>query len=119
MTLAEKSRLAGFNANLRVRGRTVTAEPFGKKITVLVDDQAIIAEPDETAKARLPVYVLIFARLGAVPNPRDVSRFVEPDGRWHEVIEFRETVADSISNKWLCETQRKDFTNVLPTHEDE
>lgn len=109
MTITEKSRLAGFSANLKVRGRAVVVQPDNRSLTVLLLGQEQMPDPTDEAKARTPVYCLIHARAGCVPDPRTVTRF-EETAQYHQVIEFREKSDDRVIWTWFCETQRRDFT---------
>lgn len=113
---AQKARLAGFKASLRVRGRlaVVTSSDEGdneQQITLMVDDMPVIADPDgRAAQAETPVYSTVACLAGSLDNPRAVTRFTEDaTGKVYNVIRFVETAGDRISWKWDCEAQRDEF----------
>ncbi|MEI8289576.1 MAG: hypothetical protein WCH99_08880 [Verrucomicrobiota bacterium] len=110
---AQKARLAGFKANLRVRGRicaiTSTNEDDNEQdVTLLIDDAPMMQDSDRPAQAENPVYVVVSSLAGALTDPRSVTAFVE-DGKSYRVLEYLETAGDRIAWKWKCEAQRETF----------
>lgn len=114
-TAAQKARLAGFKASLRVRGRVATVgseneDDNEQQITLLVDDAAMIADPDRPAQAENPVYVVVACLAQSIEDPRSVTQFTEvATSKVRKVIEFLESDGDQISWKWRCESQRDKY----------
>lgn len=114
-TAAQRARLAGFRANLRVRGRIATVasqneEDDGSEIALLVEDIPIMMDPDRPAQAQNPVYVIVASLAGSVDDPRSVTTFTEvATGKVRNVLEFLESDGDRIGWRWKCEAQREEF----------
>lgn len=105
LTMTQQARMRGLKASIMVRGRAVVANT-DEKLSVMVEDQAALSDPDKPAQAQLQVYTLLTAAAGAVADPRAIEKFTEEDGRWHRVIEYRESRGDMLTWKWFCESQR-------------
>jgi len=109
---AQKARLAGAKASLRVRGRIVklsssNEDDDGEEITALIDDAPIMVDPDSTSKAQTPVYTTLACLASRFDDPRAVTLFTEvATGKAYTVLEFKETAGDRIWWKWFCEAQR-------------
>jgi len=77
-------------------------------MSVLIESMAALAEPDMTAKQRLPIYSIVYCLAGAVKDPRAIESFTEDDtGRVHTIIEYRESAADLVAWRWLCQSARE------------
>jgi hypothetical protein len=112
-TIAQNMRVAGFKANLRVRGRCMDADT-GETVTVLVQDAPVLSDPDKPAQKKKPVYAQIFALAaafgGTIKDPRAVETFTQKDtGQVFTVFSYDETTGDAVTWKWFCEAQREDF----------
>lgn len=110
-TIAQAARIRGFKANLLIRGRRVTTDSLDEQnkpqvLTVLIKDEPTMADPDKPAQAKQPVYTTLTALAGSVTDPRAVQKFTEEDGRLYRVLRYEETVADLVTWKWYCESQR-------------
>ena len=109
---AQKARLAGFKANLRVRGRIASVASLNEddneqEITTLIDDIPVMQDPDRPAQAENPVYVSVSCLARAIEDPRSVTTFTETaTAKSYKVLEFMETAGDRIGWKWKCEAQR-------------
>lgn len=111
MTLAQRMRGAGFNANLRVRGREMITDT-DETVTALVDDAQPLPDPTDEAKAMNVIFASISVLVGAVESPRDIGFFRETaiGGRNYKVLRFMESSADGVSFKFECESQRMNVT---------
>lgn len=112
MTIAQQYRIQGFKVNLAARGRNVvldTKDASGnfESTKALIQDQATLADPGEVAKAQLQVFTLVSVLAGSFKDPRKVSRFTEDDGRYHKVLEYRETRGDAVKWEFFCEALRQ------------
>lgn len=108
-TPAQRCRRIGFLANLTARGRAMRTDA-GPLVICLVDDQPMLSDPTESARAEFPVYVNIIALSGSIKSPRDVRTFTEVrTGKLFTVLEYRETAGDAVTWKWFCEAQREIF----------
>lgn len=110
---AQKARLAGFKANLRVRGRICSVNSNNEddneqSITLLIDDAPMMQDPDRPAQAENPVYVGLTCLAGSLSDPRSVTAFVEGE-KTYKVLEFLETAGDRVAWKWKCEAQRDSY----------
>lgn len=117
MTPTQQARILGFKAQLAQRGRaafTDTANANGdpETVTIIVEDQAVLPDPDKPLQMETPVYVRVHCLAGAVKNPRKVGHFYEGTpvlkGRAYKVLEYQESASDAVSWKWLCEAERLD-----------
>lgn len=112
---AQKARLSGAKASLRVRGRIVKVASNNEddndaELTALIDDMAMMSDPDRPAQAQNPVYTTIACLAGSVDDPRAVVSFVESKSeKAYAALEFLETAGDRIWWKWRCEAQRDAF----------
>ena len=105
MTIAQQCRLQGLRASLRVRGRSVETNT-GEKFSAMIEDTAALSDPDLPAQAQVKVYTLLTAAAADVKDPRAVLRLTEADGRYHKVLEYRESRGDMLTVKWFCEAER-------------
>ena len=106
-TPVELGRVAGFNANLATRGRMMTTNT-GETITVLVQNGAMLPDPNKPAQEELPVYAVITCLAGALANPREVTVFTEGN-QTHKVMSYNESSGDRVTWKFEVESQRQTF----------
>lgn len=111
MTFTQQARIQGFKVNLAARGRKVTCDTkdaagVNETGMALIQDQASISDPGEVAASQRSIYTLVSTLADAFKDPRKIARFTEEDGRYHTVIEFRETRGDAVKWEWFCEAER-------------
>ena len=120
---AQKARIAGFKASLRVRGRLATIGSANEdddkhQLTILVEDAPVMPDPDRPAQAENPVYATVACLAGSVENPREVSQFAEvATKKVHKVLGFIETSGDQIGWRWSVETQRDTYPSSIDAGE--
>jgi hypothetical protein len=107
-TISELARVAGFNANLAVRGRMMTTDT-DEMVKVLVQNAVPLPDANKPAQAKKPVYAIITCLAGALKDPRAVGNFIEgtaPDTTTHNVLCYDETSGDRVTWRFEVETQR-------------
>jgi hypothetical protein len=107
-TISEQARLAGFIANLAIRGRAMTTDT-GETVKVLVQNAVPLPELDKPARTEKMVYAIITCLAGALKDPRAVGNFIEgtaPNTTTHNVLCYDETSGDRVTWKFEVGTQR-------------
>lgn len=108
MTKTAAMRLLGFKSHLRLRGldTQTDGEDF---VRIVVEDVPALPDPTGEAKAKTPVFVKVHCLAEAVTNPREVVFFETSgaDKRRFTVIEYEESIVDTVKWAWLCEATRK------------
>lgn len=112
-TIAQKARLSGAKASLRVRGRDIKLSSGNQKddeseLKALIDDAPQMMDPDRPAQARNPVYTFVSVLAQSLQDPTALTSVVEVNTeKTYKVLEFLETAGDRIWWKFRCEAQRE------------
>ncbi len=109
LTTGQEARLVGIMALLDTDGRKITPDN-GNEFVGLIEDEQLLMEPVEQARANLPVYVKVTALKGAVPNPRALQQMTEAEYGTMKVLKYEETRGDVLTWSWRCEAQRQQVT---------
>lgn len=104
MTSEQQLQVDGFRAHLAIAGTVVTTND-GQRLTVLIEDIGMLAEPFETARARDAVFCNITALSADIQGNRSITQMREDSGRTFRIVKVRDG-QDVSFREFMAEVQR-------------
>lgn len=106
MSILEKLLGDGFASLVQFAAEPAVTDA-GDNVQVIIEDAAILPDPDKPAQGKLPVYANLSCVASQVADPRAVKTITCDDGRTFKVLEYKETGELETVATWLCEKKRR------------